>query len=186
MLKYTYDDINIIGDNERVSNAFGKECYYGYSAKEVLDNALNDKCKFILRQVDMDNPKPFGDISNRWYPFMIVKKEEQKPGYVPFKNVSEFIGAYRKVEAIQLKKENFYLSIRGIWLKYKATDARLMVTEMWGNGLIIGSDNAVTRWNELLKYYEFLDGTPCGILEGTTICNIEDSKAVTTVSSKSV
>ena len=43
MDKYTYDDINIAGDNERVSNAFGKECYYGYSAKEVLDNALNDR-----------------------------------------------------------------------------------------------------------------------------------------------
>lgn len=94
-------------------------------------------------------------------------KEEQKPEseYVPFKNVSEFIGAYRKVEAIQLKKENFYLSIRGIWIKYKATDTRLVVTEMWDNGLTIGSDTAVTNWNAVLKYCEFLDGTPCGKLK---------------------
>ena len=202
MLKYTYDDINIIG-NERVSDAFGKECYYGYSAKEVLDNALNDRCKFILRRVDMDNPEPLGDTSNRWYPFMIVKKEEQKPEYIPFTNQEEFLNHYAwyRDSLTEGLSAHRLSSLGGVWLRGKGSTALYMVIEIWDDGVVIGdikmettrrgngeyfTVNGVTGWCELLKDYTFPDGTPCGSLKGTAICNVGDSKAATTVSSKSV
>lgn len=204
MAKYTYDDINIAGNNERVSNAFGKECYYGYSAKEVLDNALNDRCKFILRRVDMDNPKPFGDTGDRWYPFMIIKKEDPKPEYTPFKNQEEFLNhyVYHKDRLVESSSTHQLSSLGGVWLKDKYLTAFYMVIEIWSDGVVIGdikmktakrgngeyfTMNDVTKWCELLEDYTFLDGSPCGIPEGAAICDIEDSKAKTfATSSKSV
>lgn len=203
MLRYTYDDINIIY-NERVSDAFGKECYYGYNVQEVLDNALNDKCKFILRWVDTDGPKPFGDIQGNWYPFMIIKKEEQKPEYIPFTNQEEFLGYYAWYKDSLAKSSSVHRlsKLEGVWLKRKYSNTLYMVTEIWDRGVTIGNinlrttgnednedyftTNDVTGWCELYENYTFPDGTPCGSLKGTAICNIEDSKAATTVSSKSV
>ena len=179
MLKYTYDDINIIGGSERVSNAFGKECYYGYNVQEVLNNALNDKCKFILKWVDMDNPKPFGDIQGNWYPFMIIKKEDPKPEYVPFKNQEEFLNyyAHHKDRLVESSSTRQLSSLGGVWLKDKHLATFYMVTEIWGDGVIIGDTkmktvksgkgeyftmNDITDWHELLEDYTFLDGAPCG------------------------
>ena len=162
MLKYTYDDINII-DNERVFDAFGKECYYGQNVQEVLDNALNDKCKFILRWVDRDGPKPFGDIQGNWYPFMIIKKEDPKPKseYVPFDIIEEF------VKASLIHNKDHYLAGTGIWVKelYDDDDAPVCTTMV--NSLCM-SDNTIfvdgiwLSLKEVLNSYTFLDGTPCG------------------------
>ena len=130
MLKYTYDDINIIY-NERVSDAFGKECYYGYNVQEVLDNALNDKCKFILRWVDTDGPKPFGDIQGNWYPFMIVKKEESKFQYVPFKSMEELVDRYSEVmRAVDYDSFEDGILQWGMWLKNVDDNGRPVYTCM--------------------------------------------------------
>ena len=48
MYEYTYDDVNFIGGSERVANALGKECYYGFSAKQVLENAQNGRYGSII------------------------------------------------------------------------------------------------------------------------------------------
>ena len=66
MAEYSYDDVNFIGGTERVANALGKECYYGFSAKQVLENAQNDRGSSILKRVDNDNYKPFGDTRGGW------------------------------------------------------------------------------------------------------------------------
>ena len=204
MAKYTYDDINITDSNERVSNAIGKECYYGYSAREALSNAINDRCSFILARVDMNRNMPFGDTSDRWYPFMIVKKEEPKPEYVPFINQEEFLNHYAwyRDSLTEGLSAHRLSSLGGVWLRRKGSTALYMVTEIWDDGVVIGdikmkttkrgcddyfTMNSVTGWCELLKDYTFPDGTPCGSLKGTAIWNIEDSKAKTfATSSKSV
>ena len=204
MAKYTYDDINIADSNERVSNAIGKECYYGYSAREVLNNALNDRCSFILARVNMNRNMPFGDTSDRWYPFMIIKKKEPKPEYTPFKNQEEFLNyyAYHKDRLVESSSAHQLASLEGVWLKDKHLTTFYMVIEIWDDGVIIGdikmktakrgngeyfTMNDVTKWCELLEDYTFLDGSPCGIPEGVAICDIEDSKAKTfAASSKSV
>lgn len=167
MLKYTYDDINII-DNERVSDAFGKECYYGYSVKEVLDNALNDRCKFILRQVDMDNPEPFGDTSNRWYPFMIVKKEESKFQYVPFKSMKELVDRYSEVmRAVDYDSFEDGILQWGMWLKNVDDNGRpvyILVCEIKDEGVKL-DEHGWFNWEELFsKGFLFPNDTPCGKL----------------------
>ena len=52
---------------------------------------------------------------------------------------------------------------RGIWLKDKdIDDVFYIVTEIWKDGVVLGSDQSTTKWDDLLFGYTFLDGTPCG------------------------
>lgn len=159
MAEYTYNDINIVCGNERVSNALGKVCYYGYSAKEVLENALNDACKFVLKKVDMDNPKPFGDISGNWYPFMIVKKEET-PKYVPFNNLEEFLEA-----SLEHNRNHSLSKVRGIWLRNKEDGTICLITSINEDTNYLYFNLVAESLEDILCNYCFLDGTPCGKLQ---------------------
>ena len=99
------------------------------------------------------------------YPYFVLEKvEEPKPKYVPFKNIREFLISYSSYERL-LTEENCFLSNHGIWLKDKdIDDVFYIVTEIWKDGVVLGSDQSTTKWDDLLCGYTFLDSTPCGKL----------------------
>ena len=86
--------------------------------------------------------------------------EEQKPKYEPFECIAEFLNAYRRVQQCLLKYDDLYISTNGIWLRDKQEVAKWMVTSIWNGGVDI--DNSEITWEELLEYWLFLDGSPCG------------------------
>ena len=166
MAEYSYDDVNFIGGTERVANALEKECYYGFSAKQVLENAQNDRGSSILKRVDNDNYKPFGDTRGGWYPFMIVKKEPA-PRYVPFKSKEEFVERYKEVmEVVEFDSFEDNLFQCGMWLKHADYDPNksvyMLVSLIKDAGVRI-SERGFFDWGELLLAgFLFLDDTPCG------------------------
>ena len=166
MAEYSYDDVNFIGGTERVANAIGKECYYGFSAKQVLENAQNDKGNSILKWVNNDNYKPFGDIQGGWYPFMIVKKEPESK-YVPFKSKEEFVERYKEVmEVVEFDSFEDNLFQCGMWLKHADDDPSKsvyrLVSQIKDEGVRI-SEWGFFDWGDLLLAgFLFLDDTPCG------------------------
>ena len=166
MAEYSYDDVNFIGGTERVANALEKECYYGFSAKQVLENAQNDRGSSILKRVDNDNYKPFGDTRGGWYPFMIVKKEPA-PRYVPFKSKEEFVERYKEVmEVVEFDSFEDNLFQCGMWLKHADDDPNKsvyrLVSLIKDAGVRI-SERGFFDWGELLLAgFLFLDDTPCG------------------------
>ena len=166
MAEYSYDDVNFIGGTERVANALEKECYYGFSAKQVLENAQNDRGSSILKRVDNDNYKPFGDTRGGWYPFMIVKKEPA-PRYVPFKSKEEFVERYKEViEVVEFDSFEDNLFQCGMWLKHADDDPSKsvyrLVSLIKDAGVRI-SERGFFDWGELLLAgFLFLDDTPCG------------------------
>ena len=166
MDEYSYDDVNFIGGTERVANALEKECYYGFSAKQVLENAQNDRGSSILKRVDNDNYKPFGDTRGGWYPFMIVKKEPA-PRYVPFKSKEEFVERYKEVmEVVEFDSFEDNLFQCGMWLKHADDDPSKsvyrLVSLIKDAGVRI-SERGFFDWGELLLAgFLFLDDTPCG------------------------
>ena len=166
MAEYSCDDVNFIGGTERVANALGKECYYGFSAKQVLENAQNDRGSSILKRVDNDNYKPFGDTRGGWYPFMIVKKEPA-PRYVPFKSKEEFVERYKEVmEVVEFDSFEDNLFQCGMWLKHADDDPSKsvyrLVSLIKDAGVRI-SERGFFDWGELLLAgFLFLDDTPCG------------------------
>lgn len=187
MAEYTYKDIIIDPDSEEAKNAIGKEVYFADTPASCLNAAKNNNKAYLgyLKKLDLgDEEQPFYvnefvvSAPSSWT-CIIVKKEEPKPKYVPFKNAEEFLNAYdytnHSVENGSV--ENKLINYGGIWLKDKETDAFFMVTEIWDEGVVIGDSkiktikngddeyftmNDVTNWRELLRDYIFLYGSPCG------------------------
>ncbi len=180
MSEYTYDNILINPSKEGIESLIGKEVYCHENPCLCLKNANKKSTDFlgVLMKIHKDSNNPFCVKQNYGvykYPCIIEKKEEPKPKpkYIPFENVTEFLDAYRNTPDC-LPEEVSCLSHNGIWLNDMETDAYCMVTEIWDSGIVIGDKSVtigetvvfhdITAWEELLKNYTFLWGTPCGKL----------------------
>ena len=163
MVEYTYEDIIMDPEDPRLEGAIGKECYLSDYPREALKHAINHTIKYRLKSINKEEICPFVDDEDEdnWA-CIIINKEEPKPEFMPFKNISEFLNAYRSVVS-WLGEQDLYLNNRGIWLKDKdIDDVFYIVTEIWKDGVVLGSDQSTTKWDDLLFGYTFLDGTPCG------------------------
>lgn len=177
MAEYTYEDIIIDPNDPRLEGAIGKECYFSDYPKKLLNSAIYNLPEYLdcLTDIRKEGVCTFVDKKGTKWASIIIKKEEPKK-YVPFKNAREFINVYSCVEATLLKKEDYFLSSHGIWLKRKDKPPILMVTEIYSFGVVISGNMDTTKepndeyvtitettlWRELLMLYTFLDGTPCG------------------------
>lgn len=163
MIEYTFADIIMDPEDPRLEGAIGKECYVSDFPKIALNNARDNLITDRLKRIEKEETCPFVDEEeeDNWA-VIILKKEEPKPEFMPFKNISEFLNAYRSV-ASWLGEQDLYLNNRGIWLKDKDIDGVFyIVTEIWKDGVVLGSDQSTTKWDDLLCGYTFLDSTPCG------------------------
>lgn len=168
MSEYTYKDIIIDPTSEEAKNCIGKEVYFSDKPSVCLSYAKNNDKDFheLLMGIDEVDGCPFviGKQGMRWA-CIILKKEEPKPEFVPFDSADEFIDAYDSANyAVRCgTMQNRLLNYGGIWLINTVNFASyMMVTEVWDDGLILGSDPEVVSWEELLRDYTFLDGAPCG------------------------
>ncbi len=179
MAEYTYDNVLINPSKEGIESLIGKEVYFHNNPCLCLDAANKNSTVNlgILIKICKDSINPFvieKESGFFAYPCIIEKKEEPKPEYVPFENAEEFLNAYdytnHSVENGSV--ENKLINYGGIWLKDSEIDAYCMVTEIWDTGVVIGNKNItigettvfndITSWDELLEYFTFLYGTPCG------------------------
>ena len=160
MAEYTYKDIIIDPTSEEAKNAIGKKCYMYDSPTMLLKMANSDDDARTLESID-ESDYPFNDkeFGNEWT-CIIVKKEEPKPEYIPFQDGREFFNSYLSVES-RLEKEDYFLSNHGIWLMDCENGNYFLVTEIWGDGVVLGSNQFTTSWNDLSNDYTFLDGSPC-------------------------
>ena len=181
MAEYTYEDIIMDPEDPRLEGAIGKECFFSEYPKRLLNSAKNNSPEYLdcLTDIRKEGACTFVDKNGSAWTLIIIKKEEPKPKpkYVPFKNITEFLDAYRSAPGC-LNEEAYFLSNHGIWLKDKdRKGAYFMVTEIWNEGVVVsdikmkttkeGDDeyyttNEETEWKELLRDFTFLDGSPCG------------------------
>ncbi len=163
MAEYTFEDIIMDPEDPRLEGAIGKECYFSEYPKRLLSSARNNSPEYLdcLTDIRKEGACPFVDKNGSAWTLIIIKKEEPKPKYVPFEDGREFLKSYTIVESC-LISENFFLSHHGIWLKRRESDDLFMVVDIWDNGVVIGSNQFITSWNDLSNDYNFLDGSPCG------------------------
>ena len=174
MIEYTRKDIIMDPNDPRLEGAIGKKVYCSSDINLTLQRANYNEYEMTLTQVEDVDSEPFtvtdmdGDENDA--DFIILKKDEPKPEYIPFESVEEFLDEYF------LNKEKYttgiLLKLEGIWLREKETGALCMATEIWDEGLVIGDTkltisgtdvfNDTTDWDELFSKYSFVDGTPCG------------------------
>ena len=167
MAEYTFENLIMNPETPGLESLIGKKVYSGTAALDCLKRANKDYEVGILREIRKDCLCPFlvevpnGMIFN--YVCIIPKKEEQKSKYVPFQDGREFFNSYLSVES-RLEKEDHFLSNHGIWLKRRESDDLFMVVDIWDDGVVIGSNQFTTSWNDLSNDYTFLDSSPCGRL----------------------
>ena len=165
MAEYTFENLIMNPETPGLESLIGKKVYSGTAPLDCLKRANKDYEVGILREIRKDCLCPFlvevpnGMIFN--YVCIIPKKEEQKSKYVPFQDGREFFNSYLSVES-RLEKEDHFLSNHGIWLKRRESDDLFMVVDIWDDGVVIGSNQFTTSWNDLSNDYTFLDGSPCG------------------------
>lgn len=170
MSEYTFENLIMNPETPGLERLIEKKVYYGTAPLDCLKRA-NKNCEVgILREIRKDCLCPFlvevpnGMIFN--YVCITPKKEESKPKpkYVPFQDGREFFNSYQSAEN-RLTEEKYFLSQHGIWLKDKdIDDVFYIVTEIWKDGVVLGSDQSTTKWDDLLCGYTFLDSSPCGKL----------------------
>ena len=185
MEEYTYDNVIINPTQEGIESLIGKEVYFHENPYICLERANKDSLfgSGILVKIRKDLANPFHvEQSNGVCACpCIIPKKELKPEFVPFESADEFLDEYDNANysVNSGTLENKLLNYGGIWLKGKDSRAYYMVTEIWDCGLVIDdinmkttkieedlyfTVNGVTHWDELLGYYTFLDGSPCGKL----------------------
>ena len=161
---------------ERLKNKYDRNVYCSSDINLLLHRANNDEHEMTLTQVEDVDSEPFtvtdmdGDEIDA--DFIIIKKEEPKPEYVPFESKWEFIESYMDNRSNHEYLDHQISCLGGIWLKDKESDAYFMVTEIWDMGIVIGDKNMtigattafndITDWDDILESYVFLDGSPCG------------------------
>ena len=162
MIEYTFADIIMDPNDPRLEGAIGKECYVSDFPKIALNNARDNLITDRLKRIAKEETCPFVDEEEEDNWAVIILKKEEPKKYVPFKNIREFLISYSSYERL-LTEENCFLSNHGIWLKDKdIDDVFYIVTEIWKDGVVLGSDQSTTKWDDLLCGYTFLDSSPCG------------------------
>lgn len=184
MSEYSYNNIIIDPEEKGVEKLIGKEVYAGDIPGYCLKHAKEGDSYYLgtLIEIRKYNTCPFlvkHDGQNEVFSCIIEKKEDQKPKYVPFETLDEFIESYKEVEErINYSNAEDYIASCGIWLKDKDRDVYCLVTELWGYGVVVGDSrmktikdgdgyftfNEVTKWDELLRGYTFMDDSSCGKL----------------------
>ena len=174
MAEYTYKDIIIDPNSEEAKNAVGKICYFSNSPRNILSDIYRKSAvEGILTNMD----DGYFKVDNEGYwDCIILKKEEPKPQYVPFKSKEEFIEAYHYHDNAKYSETEDILLNYGMWLWSNEDGSYKLVTEIWNAGVVIGDDkmritneeghidvfNDTTSWVKLFSEYRFLDGSHCG------------------------
>ena len=177
MSEYTYKNVIIDPTSEDAKACIGKRVYYSTNPTSCLQYANDHEmnaCK-VLEGINPDDIYPFGLKGNNIFcSCIILCEEEPEPEYVPFESVEEFVERYMEVrKEAELGSLNDNLFQCGMWLIEKGPnfDGYCLVTEIWYNGVDVGSNVAspgdFTIWDNLYEGYTFLDGSPCGKLRET-------------------
>lgn len=164
MAEYTWKNLIYNPTLEEAKNAIGKECYFGSTPIGCIKNANDDKNSSVLREVRSNEFLPFITSNYGCYSCIIVK-EEQKPKYIPFESIEEFVERYTEVkEGVEFGTFEDNLLQCGMWLKSKDGDDLSQVIVIKEYGICIDTMSTIVLWKNLLDDFEFIDGTPCGKL----------------------
>lgn len=173
MDEYTFKDLIINPETPGLRSLIGKKVYYCDVPIYCIRYANDDYKVGILKDIRKGESAPFKVMTPNGfllcYSCIILKKEESKPEYTPFKSMEEFVKKYeeaRDIVAFGSFEDSLFRC--GLWLKtYDGNTGKPMythVSRITCEGIQI-SDNFFITWEDLLlQGFLFLNDTPCGRL----------------------
>ena len=160
--EYGYEDIIINPYLADVKAAIGKSCFFGDSPRDTMNvaNTRKDEASTLTGIKD----GYFVDENGTEWDCIIINRDKPKPEYVPFRNCSQFLDAYKSHRGDSLGNTPGcqLASLGGIWVKSIKGDFYATVMEVYNNGVVTRPDYELVTWSELYKIYVFPDDTPCG------------------------
>ena len=161
MAEYSYKDIitgkDIITDQVKDSDIIGAKGYFTNDLQDIVDSLDYDSSIDALPKGTLETVTYSGRFKRKedkeYYEYFILKKESVKK-YVPF----------------DLSDSEVRKSLRGKWIKNKDNHFEICITDFSHQGHVGNTIRAdIYRANgmeadELLNYWMFDDGTPCGRL----------------------
>ncbi len=148
-MKYTYEDIIINPEDERLKGAIGKEVYYDDKPILAVQYAnQNVKTGTLIRLNKKGEQFPFcvqrREVEDKFNYVCIIIKKEPEVKYVPF----------------DLSKKEVRDTLRVKWVKHSNTGNEYQITQFSCRNNVWTA--IANTGEELLKYFTFLDGTPVG------------------------
>ena len=160
--EYGYEDVIINPYLADVKAAIGKSCFFGDSPRDTMNvaNMLKDEASTLKGIKD----GYFVDENGTKWDCIIINRDKLKSEYVPFRNCSQFLNAYRSHRGDSLGDTPGcqLASLGGVWVKSIKCGFYATVTEVYDNGVVTRPDCGLVTWSELYTIYVFPDGTPCG------------------------
>ena len=160
--EYSYEDVIINPYLADVKAAIGKSCFFGDSPRDTMNVA--NTCKDEASTLTGIKDGYFVDENGTKWDCIIINRDKPKPEYVPFRNCSQFLDAYKSHRGDSLGNTPGcqLASLGGVWVKSIKGDFYATVMEVYSNGVVTRPDYELVTWSELYKIYVFPDGTPCG------------------------
>lgn len=153
---YEHNQAQWIADNGIKEGTFVKVLRKAGQDEEDWDAWISDMDNYVGSFYEITEICPDGIELDLSYIFPYFVLEKVSDGYVPFNSSEEFLVGYSS----QFKDDPDMLT-SAIWLK-SVSGVYSLVTEIWSDGVVIGNDEGITFWADLLEDWVFLNGAPCG------------------------
>ena len=153
---YEHNQAQWIADNGIKEGTFVKVLRKAGQDEEDWDAWISDMDNYVGSFYEITEICPDGIELDSEYIFPYFVLEKVSDGYVPFNSSEEFLVGYSS----QFKDDPDMLT-SAIWLK-SVSGVYSLVTEIWSDGVVIGNDEGITFWADLLEDWVFLNGAPCG------------------------
>lgn len=153
---YEHNQAQWIADNGIKEGTFVKVLRKAGQDEEDWDAWISDMDNYVGSFYEITEICPDGIELDSEYIFPYFVLEKVSDGYVPFNSSEEFLVGYSS----QFKDDPDMLT-SAIWLK-SVSRVYSLVTEIWSDGVVIGNDEGITFWADLLEDWAFLNGAPCG------------------------
>ena len=167
-----YTRENILSDTQdpTVYNFSGYKVYFGDTPEEVLEHANSHDYEYwgtLLGVTDgMFDVQEDGSV---WRCIIPCQSPEFEGDYIPFQSKYEFIDRYYEImESFKSIEGELPSELKlmkcGMFIQEKYSPAVYQVLEIDNFSIRISRHDSLVTWHDLLKYFEFFDGSPCGRL----------------------
>ena len=167
-----YTEDNILSDiqDPKVYKFSGCMVYFGDTPEEVLEHANTHDYDYWGTFLGVkDDMFDVEEDNSGWRYIIPCQSQEFEGDYIPFQSKYEFINRYYEIlKSFKDIKEELPIELKlmecGMFVKEKYSPAVYQVLEIDNFSISISRHDSLITWYDLLKHFEFPDGSPCGRL----------------------
>lgn len=167
---YTRDNVLFDIRDPKVYDFIGYMVYFGSTPKEVLEHANSHDYDYWGTFLGVkDDMFDIEKDNSGWECIIPCQSQEFEGDYIPFQSKYEFIDRYYDIlESFNSAEDGLSSELKlmkcGMFIQEKYSPAVYQILEIDEFSVRISKKDSIVTWYDLLKHFEFLDGSKCGKL----------------------